>query len=1460
MSRGRTPRSRPQSDFRSPVRRAAEAAVGQRTTVEQLEDRRMLTTLVGGQSFIYADAANQRVQITLTGSITAEFIGARISRSSVGGRVPNQAILRDLIEPSPDLPNGGTDLFSIYVAEAGPDASIFITRIDSMGRPTPYGGNAGSVRVTTLGRVDVDDPLFGISGPGGVYVGARTVNTIENTTTEENIPITSVRNSTIFGVRPSTRTIYAGLQTAPGINLQNVFIGGTITGIVNVEGSVGTFYAGSVLTGDAGGVLNGGRVSATNNFSVAGDLQRFYVGGAIGTNDGTDFRTGFNLRVGGRIGYVHTVGNFIGQVQDRFVTEAPAVTTAMPEAEQYYPNANATNAAFLSGQLAQSVTGDNNTVGGLNNQFSYTDGDNNMSWSGVLQNTPQFNDGTDNYSLPLMAGQKATLQLVSGGAAVLSVIDPTGRTVATDLSGPTGSGVNQQFQYTAKIPGVYTLSVVNNNFIGILPYTLTANAAGKVPVGGVDIGGRTEFREPGNGVALRNGDLGAWRSGGDISGDTGISLLGVTGSPINLSRGNLRALYSNGNLGVETNIFYAGLLDLVVPRGSVGHLRSGATMAINPNATLATGEPNPAAAIGGDYQRVEAIGDLSSDLVANGRIGTILAASIDDNGLFRTAPVISVNTDQRGSDGTIDMIYVTGNVGNTAVGGPALYNGLDGNIKYFYVGGNVIRDFAFGVSLTNQITLENGRAIDFVDDSGARAIIRPTSDVVTGPAPAGSVSGTTVNPITGATTVIGFNPVTGVLTQTVTSPGALDYTAYPVRGVGGQVMINLHSTTSLDITGRTSGQVDIANLVTNGTGTATSVGTLGLDNDSDGDGFPDVLVDINRGVTTTVGYPVDTTTTPPADGTIIDGTNFTTVAPDKNEINFYGSTPVNVFQIVGNTTATGIGNGTGTAVLTGTSNITAINNFTSGEVVSVNAANLGTINARTVGMMSGAGATDVEVPGNITSAAPFNDLSRGINVTGSMISVLARDGIGNVAATGTINTVNPNTDGKNARGINDGINGAVRAGTLNVVQIGEGVAFGGSGAVVGGGVFANTAINNVVGNDADIRGPVVSLGVINSIVLTNGSIVNARIGTLGTFESALFNAGIRSLTDPSSNLGFALNQILIRGNGGIIGSDLAFGNFSNITVEGFGIIGTTIASTASNNIDGQIVANGFGIRSSNIDVGTSIRTVTAAGNGRVLSTASYNQRVNQSGGPRRLRYDPYSGRLLGGTNDLNRFFGTTRTSPRLSGATNAGVIADTRMTGSGTLGTLNAYAISTADLDTPIGSALLFPNRIAFSSNIGNVNVTHTISGLQLNTGKLDNLTVGTNLQRATIGVAGEIGSINVGGTIRGTTTINAQNANGRIGSLVVRGGLYGTVTSRGQIGSIAADTIGAQITSTAGGISRIGVNGSILSGSFISASQTIDRVIIGGDFENDATIRARDIKVFRVAGDNLGDLIERNS
>ena len=922
MFRGRTPRKAIQRQ--NLLRRAVEL-------VEPLEHRTMLTTLTHASTdlnqsteFFYFDAAKQVVRIQLFGDIIAEFTAARVRATN------NSVVIRDLIPASPPgapQPKDGADLFNIYVAKADSNAKIVITQMattDTADRDiTPYAGSVGTIRVQVTGeQTDPPDKFITPDSTGAVYIGARTVDINPNIKGEDKIPITKVRYTSSLGVRPNTKYIYAGITTAPGVSLNEVLIAGTITGLVNFEGNVGTFYASNILTGDILGLSVpfqstttgpvSGKTSIANNFTVGGNIQNLIVSGSIGTTSAGNFRAGTQIRVGGKLGYQHVGNAFGGSIQVRNSASTPGFNTPVPEVE-YVNEANETDGtSFSQGLLSGDLV--NNSTAGVNNQFAATYGtEQRMSWTGTIQNALQ-GDPVDNYSLPLLAGQSAVIKLTTDDGLNVGVFDPLGRYIASDISGVSVSANNQAFTIVAKVPGVYTLAVAFagspilgggvNTFSDSLPYQLDVRGAGNVPLGGSDVGGITRFTDAGNGVAVRTGDLGAWIGRGTVSGTLSASQFGIPGAPINISRGNIRALYGS-SVGVQTRNFKESL-QLTVPNGSVGYIHAtGAAgdVAINVQ-SIASGDPITSEAIGGDYQRVEATRDVDSGLIANGNIGTIIAGGINAIPTiesFGVVPIFSAGTNQKGA-GNIDAIYVSGDVGSTNFSGPGLYTGLDGNVKYFHVGGTVYRDKFFGGTLTATQAYNPGQAVTIKDDSGALATITPTdvvTRIATSPiAAVGTSIGTAVGTITnadGSVTTVTFDPLTSQ--YIVSTPGALTLTTYGVRGTGGVVLINATSTSSFTVASAgKGGSVDITDAVTNGTG--SSVFTSG-----NAVGYTKGNVDPGTSGATTVdpitGQPVSV---------------FSQTPSIPNPVAFGGTVPINVLNITG-------------------TNVTSVANATSGEIV-----------------------------------------------------------------------------------------------------------------------------------------------------------------------------------------------------------------------------------------------------------------------------------------------------------------------------------------------------------------------------------------------------------------------------------------------------------------------------------------------------------------------------------------------
>src|SRR5688572_24264529 len=136
--------------------------------LETLENRQLLTTLSGGDTFDYKDMKDDLYRITLRGNVQAEFVGANVDDS-------NNVTLGDLA-PSSAADGEGRDLFAVYVRNADWNASITVEAInqDSNGRIThdPF---SGSVQLNVTNARDGRPLTINTNGgTGSAYLGART--------------------------------------------------------------------------------------------------------------------------------------------------------------------------------------------------------------------------------------------------------------------------------------------------------------------------------------------------------------------------------------------------------------------------------------------------------------------------------------------------------------------------------------------------------------------------------------------------------------------------------------------------------------------------------------------------------------------------------------------------------------------------------------------------------------------------------------------------------------------------------------------------------------------------------------------------------------------------------------------------------------------------------------------------------------------------------------------------------------------------------------------------------------------------------------------------------------------------------------------------------------------------------------------------------------------------------------
>ena len=1412
MFRGRTPRS---------IQKLNRAVA---CVAESLETRRLLTTLSTidtdlPSTFDYIDAENNLNHIELSGNITAEFVGLNVRNNGT-------QVIRDLFAPPPgDLPDGfrGVNLFNIYISESDGTGSITITNYtqpDNAPRVYhPYDGSAGPL----LLDINAAPPADLSEDYGSVYIGARTPEPEDGDV--YGIPILFNRYRAAVGVRPATRGIYAGIQTAEGVSVNKIMIGGFVTGLVQMQGNVDTFYAGALFTGN----LNAPELT-NNNFFIGGSLRHLVVKGDIGTTelDDVNYTSEFDARIGGKVGDTFIGGNYDGGFKIVNATLVPGFTTQMTESES--DSSFIPDAAFVQGELNLTVAR-NDTV--TNPQFLYTDRSERLAKSNVVDLSGSVNlttDPADYYGLPLLAGQKVSFVISSDLAAFADweLIDPDNRRIDSsdsdfnpdDKVPPTGGSrlagprTNISYTFTADRPGVYKIGVLPGTALAT-DYSLIVTGAGDIALGSLRTVGSLAITNADSGVSLLHGDLGAIY--------TDLWFRSASTAGLRIEKGNLRSIVA-GEIDFGQQLY--------VPRGSVGLIDATDVLGsgISGNTDAGTLYDNYSVdeasnyAIGGDYQVIRSIGGISANFVARGNIGTIVCTKplpnlLSPDGI--ASEVIVVNADGIGSVGKIDLLDSNLDFGTATFGGPAIYTGPGGNVRYMRIRETIYNDRFFGTGSTTQ-TLAEGLSVTRVDDSGARALIVPTN-VVTEPA-----NGTT--------------PATVV-------KGALSITTYGVREKGGSIIARLDSTTGVTITSSGStAEVDIGELRSSFT-------------EADSLTFDETLRKI--GYVKTVNN-VDTISTVP------------TIPLD---IVLRGDAPINVYDI---TTTTGAvyGNELSTSSV-GDLDFSKITNSTSGEILCVYANSVGYLYAERIGMpvTQATPATlmglDLAFP---LDEFPFSKPSIMVRAN-NFLDIQSRTYMGNIASfgavgqTGFIGNLRANSDNSNVKRTFEGINGPVVADWIQKVHIGEGVLSSGNGDVVKAGLFATGFYGRlgpiIADNAAQIRGDIVAGTFIDSITLNNGSIIDADIATnepnittestsaLGRASETLVTTTDRSLTfpEPLYNIG----AITLNGTGGILGSTISTGHFGPITISGgFGIVNSAITSLSNQKVSSSITTSGVGIRNSVINPGQSMDNIVMTDlSGATLNLSQYSPFALQSA---ITKYDAFSGFGFSQVNDLYIALGVSSRNPAKTGVTTAGVIEDTPITGSNSINTIRAYEIRATDTSTTSFDSPQFPSRIVFADSIKSIEVNTRVNGLQVTTGNLANMAVGGEVRNTKISTAGAIGTLSAR-HVRDSVTIQTSGPNGTIGSILIKGNFtpYQLIASR-NIGTIAVNgslstNVNSQFGLRAPNITSLIVDGDMATGTFVRATGKISRLVVGGDVQTGAKILAGSYGTRTVNGTIFGQV-----
>ncbi|MBI1369176.1 MAG: matrixin family metalloprotease [Planctomycetes bacterium] len=1128
-------------------------------------------------------------------------------------------------------------------------------------------------------------------------------------------------------------------------DIGSLLYAGAVTGVVNISGSVDTFYAGWLLTGNTAGDLEF-TVSSTGpslpaNFTVAGDLRNLLTTGSIGTltnnSAAPTYMTGFDLQVNGRVGQIRSLADLIGQfniVNDPGSNSLTAQTLLQTELEARNQR--------LDGTISEGDIFNDGFIDNFNNSFLNDTFDTAqrlgtirngvlgqqdvVAVQGTLRNgdpdfttIDPFDDVIDYYSVALMAGQTVTVQLTTLGLLPLNigVFDPDGRLVYTDYDNLNPDLVqNQAFQFTADRPGEWRFAIAfpgDVNFNGIEdgdevqtrisiddPYLLTILGAGEMGLGGLVVDGNFYNHPSVDNVTVLRGDFGGLSVGGNYFNELVNGLTGDVSNSITVGLGNLRSVEA-GEIGSGTNTFGLGPI-IDVPNGSVGMVRSlGSHLDLGGLGQRAVGG-FAGITTGGNIQVIDGPNaNIDVFLVASGGLGVLRGSSMTPPAL----PFIALNADRTGNDGILDLMDFAGNIF-----APNLSTGPGGNVRYARVGGSIAENPLFGGG--QAITMHSAGAPVFItDDGGALLSIRPT------------VNGLTTNTDGSAVTA------------------NLDIVGFGVSGSGGIVITSITSSGGLDLTVNaqaTRGSAEVGVINVNGAGTAVSLGADGTPvypTPAAGATQNDLIVDLNAGAT---GGAID------------------------------------VLQIVGG-------------------NFARIFNHTTGELINVNASSIGDLRSfGEIGLARTHFGGDLIANAVINNTFPFNQQTTGIVVTGSVVNIGSAMGIGNLMIGGSVASINPNGDVTGSDpvtadtvGVFEGINAPiVIGGDLKGLSIGEGVLPSGTGDLARAGVFVGGTIerisnfNNRAGSD--IRGDIMAGDRIGRIDLTNASIVNADILVDSDFSHS--REFVNTLTllfgdDTVEDPIFEIGSINITGNGGMIGAFIAGSDIGDINVRsGFGILNSLFVSQDDGVIRNTTV-DGLGLINVTFLGGTNQGNITATGTGATLNVQNFNESVRQS---ETLTFDPFSGQTLNGLYDLHAALGTTSTNPAIDGVTTAGQINTVTAAGSRDLGTVRGFNITDSSFD--------------FANSIAAIITLDDISGSEFTTGRLGQFVPRGDLIGTSLTLTGLGGSLAIRGDFDANSSINISGPNARLISLAVLGDFAGTFTSGGYISSvyIAGDLTGS--------------------------------------------------------------------
>lgn len=1257
---------------------------------------------------------------------------------------------------------------------AGGEIEIGSMAFDTSGRLLAQDITNGRVVDISLATAVAGGSVATSKGTMAVTVGAMAYDSVNGRFLVANNMTGVATGRASSGSTSSVIQTFSSSLTTTGNDIGKVYIGGTVTGKVYITGSVGTFYAGWILTGDLGGVAAGSTNATTANFYVGGDLNYLLVLSSIGTGgiadtpSQTTYLTGTVIEVGGRIGTIQVGEDNAATLRAASGQSGTLGDTTLSELELKTIPAGVTDEnAYIGGQFqsgnlmadlfnndslstAQRIFAPSNTSGVSSGIVTV---------SGMLEDTDEGdNDEVDYYAITLMAGQTITFSLANDGAdsVRLGVFDADGRLVMTQYSTDDlvyqsiyVTGASPTYSFTADRPGEYVIAVARTSDTGFdgsnglspsrVSYQFTLSGLGNTAIGAVVVGGdilndatSTTYSSASfanSGIYAASGDIGVVWAGGSF-----VSFESDDVNAVRAANGSIRAIIA-GAIGVATSndpvngISYAASGNVGLIRSTSGVMRlNQATGTVSSNTgTVANFNPD-LTRVGGYIQLIDSAGKALVNLFADGAIGTIRA----ENMATLTPSLIIANADNSGEDGIIDLIDVAGDLGTLAGGGAVIYTNTSGNVRYMRVGGAVYRDAAFGGGGQDTVTLSPGASLSFTDDSGS------VLNVNLGSATTGQIS---------------------YVPYSVRSGGAV-LTKLVLSGIG------VTDATAVKLTSSGGGSFEIGVLqVTNSTGTAVSV----------------------------------------TNGVFAQSSSGSTVS-----LEFGGSAVIDVLSL--NASAT---------------NFTSVTNSTDGELLDFTASSIGTLSYKGDLGISRAGVTGMAVLPRYSSStgrndSPFQQQATLIRVGNAML-VSSAKAVGNIVGT-NVNTIRANSGNLDDSSIFEGVSAPiVFTGIINQVVTGEGVASAGTGYIGGGVIYAGGAIGSVTGN-GDMAGVVASATSIGTISFT-GALINATIvagfttsqssGYLGVapVNNAVFTSFALTNSAGAGTSQTTYEIATIRAQAGIIGSYIGAADIQTIYAGGFGLIYSHLQSQGGG-VWGSITVDGYGIRSTVIDVGSSLNTVKLTGTGVALAANSVTSSVRRSEWE---TTDSTTGLPVSAATDIHVFLGTSAASPVISGVTDTGAIEASKISGNLNLGTLTAVQIRSGK-DRTTDETL--NTEINFSGTISKLSTTSVINGLTIRTANLKTFSPATDVNGLNLTVSGAIKTLKIKGSLGSGSVIQSIGASASIGSISVAGNFDGELYSQGRVGTIfvGGNVTNGKITVSAPGttaIKKLTVNGSLSATSF---------------------------------------------